>query len=616
MDGETEVVMEEGVSDSLGQGGVENKLSFTESNKPVLMNISSERRAAPGSKLSALVSGLQAADGAKGKLTQKQKHRAKQTPIVWAPLFYVGIVAAIFVYRFPCAQVDLTETPSDKQQFVEEKNDETLYCDSAQTREEANGDEECVACPQNAECAGGIMTCLSGYTPRDSKNGQQASPKVCVEDITKKAKASEVLKSLIEILRERQGRYDCGYPVEPLFSPSKHLEGKPWSKAITKMCNGPGLTRWQMNFHQEIGPAIADDGIYFWLFYHFLTPEAAAEIDIQVERQYLFVPLSNPVDFPELHERLLREQSRAKGITFTYTYTGPDTMKPLSCKISQMAHDHLLALVGLLFLLVLCSQAGQHFYSRYYIKQEVLNLIRLHSQRGGVASLTRGIPTDILFNLLCERLAKKGALAQFLLRGRLTVERVDEACHDLLWEPQTGVHAYRLNETNHWWAENGNRQGPDRENRHLSNFKGPTVGPTQSSERPTPTTSILGSPLHQHPDNGDPQMQEGGSGPVQSCGRGCSSLPGHSWDHGTAHATAGYPTLSTFRQVRRQICWLRGSMSCFAKRIWEEPTLLLPSFRDFLATLSDVYSRRLPTSKGVLQKGLQSQRVGWTITQD
>lgn len=261
------------------------------------------------------------------------------------------------------------------------------------------------------------------------------------------------------------------------------------------------------------------------------------------------------MDFPELHERLMREQGRAKGITFTYTYTGPDAVKPINCKISQMAHEHLFAFFGLLLFVVLCSQVAQHFYSRYYIRKEVLKLIRMHSQYGGVTSLTRGIPTNIIFNLLCERLARGGSFSRFFFRNRLTVERVDEACHDLLWDPEAGVHAYRLNEANHWWAEgdlppsgNGQEERPD-VSPLCSNYTGPTVGPTGNPEKRTSTTNNFASSPHKHSDNGVPQMHEGGICPVQCWHHEYSTLPGCLRASSTPYAASDSIIFSTTGQA-------------------------------------------------------------------
>ncbi|CDJ52656.1 hypothetical protein, conserved [Eimeria brunetti] len=463
MDGETETVIGKEAWDTLGLVGLEKNSSLKESSKQVTMNISSERKTAPERSLSAHVSGQQAVAQVQGNITRRQKLGGRQTAIAWTLSLHLAVVALVVVSRFPCAELALEEAPSLQQEHAEENKDDTVYCETGRTQEGGNNEQDCVTCPQNAECTGGMMACLSGYTPNKDENGYKESPTVCVEDTEKKAKAAEVLKLLVEILRERQGRYDCGYPLDPLFSPSEQLGGKPWSNTITKMCSGPGLSRWQMNFHREIGPAIADEGVYFWLFYHFLTPEAAAKIGIQVERQYLFVPLSNPVDFPELHERLMREQARAKGITFIYTYTGSDT-------------------------------------------------------------------------------------------GRLTVERVDEACHELLWKPETGVHAYRINETNHWWAErelppSSSGEGTERES-HPScwNDNGPTVGSNRSLDKPTLTTSKSGSSLHRQSNSGRPHTPEDDSVPSQYCNYEYSPTPVRLRDHDTAHGTVDSFPLSAFGQ--------------------------------------------------------------------
>ncbi|CDI74842.1 hypothetical protein, conserved [Eimeria praecox] len=227
---------------------------------------------------------MHAADEATRPPTQKQGTRVKQAPTVWALLLRVAVVATFVLPRLPRAEVAPGDSLPVKKELKAEAEDDTVYCNSGHIRDDANDNQECVPCPPNAECAGGKMACLPGYTSRQRKRGHQPPPNACVDDGEKKARAAEVLKSLVEILRERQGRYDCGYPVDPLFSPSEQLGGKPWSNVITKMCSGPGLTRWQMYFHRDIGPALEDEGVYFWLFYHFLVPEAAAQVDIQVSK--------------------------------------------------------------------------------------------------------------------------------------------------------------------------------------------------------------------------------------------------------------------------------------------------------------------------------------------
>ncbi|CDJ69330.1 hypothetical protein, conserved [Eimeria necatrix] len=347
----------------------------------------------------------------------------------------------------------------------------------------------------------------------------------------------------MEVLKERQGRYECGLPLDPLFSPSEQLGGKPWSNAIKQMCSGPGLTRWQMHFHPEIAPAIAHEGVYFWLFYHFLGPEAADELNIQVERQYLFVPLANPVDFPGLHERLMKEQSRSKGITFTYTYKGSDLRKPLSCRISQLAQEHFLALLMMLSLLVVTGHFAQHFYLKHYIRKEVLKLIRLHSQQAGDTAVSRGIPTESIYNLLCHRVARGGTIPRLLLRNRLTVELVEDACQELLWNPETGVHSYRLHESNHWWAEDTTSSFPaeseaaEENKQSVWNSIGPTVGMAQNSE--AANSPSLGAHIPQW-ERESPHTRESGSNPLYSWRYGDSPPRGHLWKQDSLDSAADY----------------------------------------------------------------------------
>lgn len=229
-----------------------------------------------------MVSGQHDTDEANGHFIQEQNFKVKHRPTVWVLLLHIAVLATIVLSRVPCTDLAFEDAPFIVQERMEENIDDTIYCDSGYEREDATDGQECVTCPQNADCAGGTMACRPGYMPPERQKGPQAAPNACVEDSEKKARAADVLKLLVEILKERQGRYDCGYPVDPLFSPSEQLGGKPWSNTITKMCGGPGLTRWQMVFHRDIAQAIADEGVYYWLFYNFLTPEAAAQIDIQV----------------------------------------------------------------------------------------------------------------------------------------------------------------------------------------------------------------------------------------------------------------------------------------------------------------------------------------------
>lgn len=164
--------------------------------------------------------------------------------------------------------------------------------------------------------------------------------------------------------------------------------------------------------------------------------------------------MANPVEFPDVHKRIMEEHIRARGITYTYKYEGAELLMPLSCQIRRVAQEHLLTILTFLTVFIVCSHVAHHLYFKNYIKRQVLSLIRVYSQHGGVASLTCGIPTKTLFQLLCKDLASAGFFTRFLIRNKLTLESVNEVCYELLWSPKTGVHAYTLHDTNHWWAKN------------------------------------------------------------------------------------------------------------------------------------------------------------------
>lgn len=206
-------------------------------------------------------------------------------------LLQLAVAATVFLslrFKDTPFQEEVAPIPQDVREVQEV---DQVYCSTNVTGEVQEG--ACVPCPDNAECTEGSMTCNPGYRRRNRAKTQGphiAPERECVEDLESKARAAEALEILTELLKERQGRYECGLPLDPLFSPSDQLGEKPWSKAIKKMCSGPGVTRWQMHFHPDIAPAIADEGVYFWLFYHFLTAEAAAEIDIQVRNSCCVEP--------------------------------------------------------------------------------------------------------------------------------------------------------------------------------------------------------------------------------------------------------------------------------------------------------------------------------------
>ncbi|KAL8424251.1 hypothetical protein Efla_002869 [Eimeria flavescens] len=387
----------------------------------------------------------------------RRRHSSSHT--AWVVVLQVAVVAALLV---PLNAPELEQkVVSNFHPAMLEQREGEVYCSSKAPKAILAFNEDCIPCPNNAECTGSTLTCNPGYKVQLelAETGQHRHPparKTCAEDLDAKATAAEVLQMLIGVLKERRGKYDCGVPLEPFFAPSDKQGEKPWSATIKEMCSGPGLTRWQLHFHPLIAPAIADEGVYFWLFFHYLASESAAELFINVERHYMFVPIPNPVDFPDLHKRLMKEQARSNGLTYTYRYDGLDSEKPFTCKISKRIKENMLGVLVALILLVIGSHLLHYLYLTYYIKREVLDLIRQHSHYDKVTLLTRGISTATIVELLRERLSGRDYLFRLLLEGNLTLERVDEVCHELLWSPAAGVHAYRLNETNHWWASDSN----------------------------------------------------------------------------------------------------------------------------------------------------------------
>lgn len=152
----------------------------------------------------------------------------------------------------------------------------------------------------------------------------------------------------------------------------------------------------------------------------------------------------------------MKEQSRSRGLTYTYSYAGNATVKSFSCRMKELAQEHVLGLATAVASLVIGGFFLCNCYMRYYIKKEVLTLIRQHSVFDDVNSITLGIPTEGIFQLLLEKLVAKKNLPSLLLRKRITLEKVDEACHELLRSAEAGVHTYRMSRTNHWWAKVGN----------------------------------------------------------------------------------------------------------------------------------------------------------------
>ncbi|XP_026194360.1 uncharacterized protein LOC34621036 [Cyclospora cayetanensis] len=431
----------------------------------------------------------------RSKGSEKRKPLARQKAAIWPLLLQTAVIAAVFLsYRID----ELRPHEGMAYSFhaaLEDQTDDLFYCSATNAKKEnSRQEEECIPCPANADCVDGKMACNTGYRLHTdaSQEPQILAAATCVEDLASKAKAAEVLHLITELLRERQGRHECGLPLDPLCSPSDHGGRKPWSDSIKAMCFSPGLTRWQMHFHPDIASSIANEAVYHWLFNHLLTPESAAEFDIEVEKHYLFVPLANPVEFPELHERLVKEQSRSRGITYTYTYKGSDLRRPFSCRISASVQNNLLPMLTVMAVALACSYLSQGVYIRYYVRKEVLSLIRLYSRTAEGFPVAPGISTEDIYKLLASQLASKGTLTRLILKKKLTLGRVDEACHDLLYSPNTRVHAYQLHEANHWWAEEQapplNPHKRDTANGN-SNSKLATTCPAFESVQHPPTTS-------------------------------------------------------------------------------------------------------------------------------
>lgn len=224
------------------------------------------------------------------KTPQRRRSITGRNLAAWKFALQIAILATIFILRKPEGKSAQQDTIPAHEEIATREDGETVFCDSDDATEGSTTPQNCTFCPENAECKNGKLNCLPGYTnsqENKSSKTKGTSLQTCTEDLASKAKAEEVLKTLMEVLKERQGRYECGLPLDPLFSPSEQLGGKPWSNAIKQMCSGSGLTRWQMHFHPEIAPAIAHEGVYFWLFYHFLAPEAADELNIQVRKNLI-----------------------------------------------------------------------------------------------------------------------------------------------------------------------------------------------------------------------------------------------------------------------------------------------------------------------------------------
>lgn len=340
----------------------------------------------------------------------------------------------------------------------------------------------------------------------------------------------------------------------------------------------------------------------------------------QVERHYMFVPLANPMDFPGVHERLMREQSRSRGLTFTYSYKGSEPRKPLSCKLNEMTQEHLLALLTLLAILVVCSHFAHHFYISYYLRKEVLDLIRRNSHYDEGTSLTRGIPTERLFQLLSERLARSGPFRRFLLKDKLTLERVDEVCHELLWSPTAGVRTYRMHETNHWWADGkfaySLPQGTEGNPSSWTNG-GPTVGLSQQSGK-TSSYGLLSS-MERQWEEVNPQNTERGGRPTEARPRMTSQLLSHWWASGPI-PTAAEPCPTT---ISRPVCEETLRVPSLHEQTLRNPVAL---HHGKAGTMREAYGkacrlgfgavycrhRRRPT--GVRQKAHHRHEQDWTTT--
>lgn len=224
------------------------------------------------------------------RTSQRRRSITGRKRAAWKLALQIAVLSTVFILRKPEGKPAQQDTIPAQEEITAREDAETVFCDSDNATEGSTTPQNCTVCPENAECKDGKLSCLPGYTnsqENKSSKTKETSLQTCTEDLASKAKAEEVLKILMEVLKERQGRYECGLPLDPLFSPSEQLGGKPWSNAIKQMCSGPGLTRWQMHFHPEIAPAIAHEGVYFWLFYHFLGPEAADELNIQVGKKLI-----------------------------------------------------------------------------------------------------------------------------------------------------------------------------------------------------------------------------------------------------------------------------------------------------------------------------------------
>ncbi|OEH77732.1 hypothetical protein cyc_04510 [Cyclospora cayetanensis] len=350
----------------------------------------------------------------RSKGSEKRKPLARQKAAIWPLLLQTAVIAAVFLsYRID----ELRPHEGMAYSFhaaLEDQTDDLFYCSATNAKKEnSRQEEECIPCPANADCVDGKMACNTGYRLHTdaSQEPQILAAATCVEDLASKAKAAEVLHLITELLRERQGRHECGLPLDPLCSPSDHGGRKPWSDSIKAMCFSPGLTRWQMHFHPDIASSIANEAVYHWLFNHLLTPESAAEFDIEA---------------------------------------------PLT---------------------IYASEIGNFTLSEYCLE---------------CFPVAPGISTEDIYKLLASQLASKGTLTRLILKKKLTLGRVDEACHDLLYSPNTRVHAYQLHEANHWWAEEQapplNPHKRDTANGN-SNSKLATTCPAFESVQHPPTTS-------------------------------------------------------------------------------------------------------------------------------
>lgn len=205
-------------------------------------------------------------------------------------LLQIAVIAVVFLSQWSDDLQTHDKVVLPALETRKEQTEDKAYCEPNKLEEAQNhSNKHCISCPKNADCMGKKMVCKPGFKYNNSKSPlhlEKTYAESCEEDMEAKTKAANILEVIIKLLKERRGRYECGLSLEPLFSPSYQSDSKPWSTIIKDMCNGPGITRWQMHFHKTIAPVIADAGVYFWLFDYFLTPDAAAALEIQVRTAF------------------------------------------------------------------------------------------------------------------------------------------------------------------------------------------------------------------------------------------------------------------------------------------------------------------------------------------